>query len=64
MRTKQLVSLILLFMSVIGLHAQTQQGIVKTKGRLGTDGSVILGDSLVNVEVKVKGRTVVLSRAK
>lgn len=28
---------------VISLHAQTQQGIVKTKGRLGTNESVIPG---------------------
>lgn len=41
--------------------AQTQTGIVKTKGRLGANGSVIAGTRLPGASVKVQGRNAVLS---
>ena len=41
--------------------AQTQQGIVKTPGRLGSDGKVIAGQRLSGATVQVKGRSAVVS---
>ena len=41
--------------------AQTQQGLVKTKGRLAANGSVISGTRLSGVMVTVRGRNAVLS---
>lgn len=41
--------------------AQTQIGIVKTKGRLGANGSVVSGMRLAGASVKVQGRNAVLS---
>lgn len=41
--------------------AQTQTGIVKTKGRLGANGSVVSGKRLPGASVKVQGRNAVLS---
>ena len=43
------------------LSAQTQQGYVKTKGRLGNNGSVIAGTRLQGATVSVKGGNSVLS---
>ena len=42
--------------------AQTQQGYVKTKGRLGANGQVIAGKRLSGVVVQVKGRSAVVSK--
>ena len=42
--------------------AQTQQGYVKTKGRLANDGSVIAGTRIPNATIKVKDRTPVISQ--
>jgi len=49
--------LILLF----DASAQTQQGYVKTKGRLANNGTVIQGTRLSGAMVTVKGRNAVLS---
>lgn len=57
----QALGLVLLWAFALVGHAQTQQGLVKTKGRLGNDGKVIAGTPLHNVTVKVKGRTSVVS---
>ncbi len=43
------------------IYSQTQQGYVKTKGRLGNNGSVIKGVRLSGATVTVKGRNGVLS---
>lgn len=51
---------LLLLMSVLS-SAQTQQGYVKTKGRLGNNGSVIAGTRLSGATVTVKGGNAVLS---
>lgn len=58
-------SLILLLSTVFGsgISAQTQQGIVKTKGRLGTNGSVMHGKRLQGATVIIKGRSAVVSGA-
>lgn len=58
-------SLILLLFTVFcsGVSAQTQQGIVKTKGRLGANGSIIHGKWLQGATIFVKGRTAVVSGA-
>ena len=57
-------TLILLFLFLpITIIAQTQHGLVKTKGRLNNDGSVIPGKMLQGVTVKVKDRTAILSNA-
>lgn len=47
----------------IGLSAQTQQGYVKTKGRLANDGSVVAGTRIPNATIQVKDRTPVVSQA-
>ena len=47
----------------IMLSAQTQQGYVKTKGRLANDGSVIAGTRIPNATIQVKDRTPVVSQA-
>ena len=44
------------------LAAQTQQGYVKTKGRLANDGSVIAGFRIPNTTIQVKGRTPIISQ--
>ena len=44
------------------LSAQTQQGYVKTKGRLANDGSVIAGTRIPNATIQVKDRTPVVSQ--
>lgn len=56
-------SLILLLFTVFcsGISAQIQQGIVKTKGRLGTNGSVMHGKRLQGATVIIKGRYAVVS---
>lgn len=57
-------TLILLFLFLpIVIVAHTQQGIVKTKGRLNGDGSVNPGQMLQGATVKVKGRTAVVSNS-
>lgn len=43
--------------------AQTQQGIVKTPGRLGGNGQVIPGNRLSGATIKVKGRNTVMSNS-
>ena len=43
--------------------AQTQQGYVKTKGRKGSDGTVIAGKRIAGATVQVKGRNAVISQA-
>ena len=43
--------------------AQTQQGYVKTKGRLNSNGMVIAGTGISGAIVQVKGRSAVLSQA-
>lgn len=57
-------TIILLFVLLIpfGLSAQVQQGYVKTKGRLASNGVVIKGKPLSGVLVTVKGRNSVASR--
>lgn len=56
------IQLLLCFQLVaIFSFAQTQQGYVKTKGRLGNNGTVIKGTRLTGAMVTVKGRNTVLS---
>ena len=43
-------------------QAQTQHGIVKTKGRLGSDNKVISGVRLQGVTIQMKGCNAVLSQ--
>ena len=58
---KRTAILFLGFLSVLMLQAQTQQGYVKTKGRLANNGIVIQGTRLSGAMVTVKGRNAVLS---
>lgn len=46
---------------VLGTSAQTQQGYVKTRGRL-VNGSVVSGQRIAGVTVQVKGRNAVVSQ--
>lgn len=59
---KQLL-LLLLVLITISLNAQTQQGYVKTKGRLASNGTVISGTRIPGATIQVKGRTDVLSQS-
>lgn len=43
--------------------AQTQTGIVKTRGRLGNNGQVIAGKPIASATVQVRGRTAVVTKA-
>lgn len=60
---KKYIILFTTMMLCIMLSAQTQQGYVKTKGRLANDGSVIPGQGLKGATVSIKGRTAVLVNA-
>ena len=53
------ISLLLAFFMSMPLQAQTQQGYVKTKGRLGSNGQVIAGVRLTGATVRLKGQNVV-----
>lgn len=59
---KNLLLFIALFVLFLPSSAQTQQGYVKTRGRL-VNGQVIAGQRLSGVTVQVKGRNAVVSRA-
>ena len=58
-RLRLLISLPLAFFMAMSLHAQTQHGYVKTKGRLGSNGQVIAGVRLTGATVRLKGQNVV-----
>lgn len=58
---KKELLLVTLFFCVCFSFAQQQQGYVKTKGRLGSNGAVIKGTRLSGAMVTVKGRNAVLS---
>ena len=60
---KHLIISICLF-TLCSLSAQTQSGIVKTKGRLNQDGSVTAGIPLSDVYVSVRGAQTVTSNKK
>ncbi|MBR5082193.1 MAG: tetratricopeptide repeat protein [Bacteroidales bacterium] len=60
---KKYYLLLVTMMLSIMLAAQTQQGYVKTKGRLANDGSVIAGTRIPNATIQVKDRTPVVSQA-
>ena len=58
-RLRLSLSLPLAFFMAMSLHAQTQHGYVKTKGRLGSNGQVIAGVRLTGTTVRLKGQNVV-----
>lgn len=58
---KLLITIMLSLTVALSATAQTQQGIVKTPGRLGNDGKVIAGQRLSGATVQVKGRSAVVS---
>ena len=49
----------LLIVGVATISAQTQQGYVKTKGRLGSNGQVIAGIRLTGATVRLKEQNLV-----
>ncbi len=53
---KRLLTTIVLLIYVVSLMPQTQDGIVKTRGRM-IDGKHILGKGLPGAVVSIKGRT-------
>ena len=57
---KRFILLSAAMMFSIMLSAQTQQGYVKTKGRLDSNGNLIPGKGLKGATVSVHGRTTVL----
>lgn len=59
---KILVSLVAMIVA-IGSVAQTQTGIVKTKGRMGSNGKVIAGKRLSGVAISVRGGSTTVSKA-
>ena len=56
---KRVVLIVCFLASVSAGFAQTQQGYVKTKGRLGSNGQVIAGVRLTGATVRLKGQNVV-----
>ena len=59
---KQKTHFVTMLLMVVGLsYAQTQQGYVKTKGRLGSNGSLVKGTRLSGATITVKGQNAVLS---
>ena len=62
MRYNKLMIFLSVLMSYTFVCAQTQQGYVKTKGRLGNNGTVIAGTRLQGATVIVKGGNSVVSR--
>ena len=50
-------------LAIITSFAQTQQGYVKTKGRMASNGTVITGTRISGAAIQVKGRTAVLSQS-
>ena len=58
---KNPISILLLLSLSLASFAQTQQGYVKTKGRLGNNGTVIAGARLQGTIVTIKGGNAVLS---
>ncbi len=61
MRYSRFAILISVIMSCLCIYGQTQQGYVKTKGRLGNNGTVIAGTRLQGATVTVKGGNAVVS---
>lgn len=61
MKRRILSSILILVVIAFTGFAQTQQGLVKIKGRYSPSGQVIPGPPLAGVSVKVKGRNAVLS---
>ena len=57
---KKLYAFIVLWLLMSGAFAQTQQGFVKTKGRMDAKGNLISGQGLKGATVSVQGRTAVL----
>ena len=60
---KKLYAFIALWFLMGGVFAQTQQGFVKTKGRMDAKGNLIPGQGLKGAIVSIKGRTAVLVNA-
>lgn len=58
---KSLIILLSLSLTIMAATAQTQQGYVKTKGRLGSNGTVVAGQRLPGATVTVKGGNAVVS---
>ena len=58
---KRLFCLLFIFSVAIVICAQTQQGYVKTKGRLGNNGTTIAGTRLSGATITVKGGNAVVS---
>ena len=58
---KLFFAIIFSFLMPFCATAQVQQGYVKTRGRLGSDGTVIPGEGIENVTVKVKDEGTVIS---
>jgi len=59
---KKLLLILICLMTSFSATAQTQQGYVKTRGRL-VNGKVVAGQRLSGVTVQVKGRNAVVSKA-
>lgn len=58
---KKLILILLFLFSPFFIYAQTQTGVVKTRGRLADDGSIIPGVGLEGAVVSVQGRNAVVS---
>lgn len=60
---KRIYWLMVIVMMSVTMMAQTQLGYVKTKGRLGSNGSLIKGVRLSGVTITVRGGNAVVSRS-
>ncbi len=63
MKVISIVSFFVAALFAAPVLSQTQQGYVKTKGRLASDGTVISGSRISGATVQVKGRSAVLSQS-
>lgn len=61
MKNIKLILQLLLAFSYIGVFSQTQQGVVKTKGRM-VNGRLVAGQGLAGATVTIQGRNAVLSQ--
>lgn len=59
---KETLLLFLAFLISFAISAQTQQGYVKTKGRLASDSSVVTGIRIPSATIQVKDRTPVITQ--
>ena len=59
---KRGISILMILMLALGAWTQTQQGVVKTKGRM-VNGKHVPGQGLSGATITIQGRSAVLSQS-